>query len=227
MGTDQKRQVKGMAVYQKAYICPYRNNSPVLGEKFYVPFNPSEIVIDEAIGVLDEEDNGLDEVISRLWQGSGFNVNRPLDTSFLQKRKCQLTLSVTLFFNTLTSLYQESYEDVRTYISRLYPYTNKTAKSGREVEHIYFFWGSIAVAGILSRMNVRYTMFAPDGKPVRAQADITIVGNYVGESSGAGIRTESEGELRSAKNDTAFWSAVDPSLWRDLYSGINNPRLQI
>lgn len=217
-----------MAVYQKAYICPYRNNSPVLGERFYVPFNPAEIVIDEAVGVLDGEDDGLDEMISRLRQDNPYGIHRPLDTSSLRKRKNRLTLSATLFFNTLDSLYQESYEDVRTYISQLYPYTNKTAKNGGEVQHIYFFWGSIAVAGILKRMNVRYTMFAPDGKPVRAQAEISIEGNYVGESPRLGIRTRAAGELTGpGTGDGALWSVVDPSMWRALYKGSGNPRLQM
>lgn len=215
-----------MSVYQKACICPYRNNSPVLGEKFYVPFNPSEIIIDEAIGILETEENDLAGVWGNFWQQSITDWGYPVNTSSSRERKSRLTLSATLFFNTLTSLYQKSYEDVRTYISRLYPYTNKMAKSKSDVEQIYFFWGSIAVAGTLNRMNVRYTMFAPDGKPVRAQVDISIVGDYVGEKPAGSTVTAGSGEIAGlAENDTAFWSAVDPSVWRSLYNGTGNPRL--
>lgn len=44
----------------------------------------------------------------------------------------------TTLFNTLTSLKQDSYVGVRKYISRLYPYTNKTEDSGGKMERIIF-----------------------------------------------------------------------------------------
>lgn len=44
----------------------------------------------------------------------------------------------TTLFNTLTSLNQDSYVGVRKYISRLYPYTNKTADSGGNMERTIF-----------------------------------------------------------------------------------------
>lgn len=223
---DQERQVKDMPVYQKAYICPYRNGAPAYESKFYVPFNPSEITIDEAIGVADTDMDDREELTEKWLNGNGVIRQSPLETSYAGKRKRQLTLSTTLFFNTLTSLYQDSYEDVRKYISQLYPYTNKTPDENGKIEQIYFFWGSIAVAGTLNRMNVRYTMFAPDGKPVRAQVDISIVGDYVGEKSHSAIVTSATANVAgAAERDTMLLSITDPSQWRTMFDGTGNPRL--
>lgn len=213
-----------MPEYQKAFICPYRGNSPVLDKKFYVPFNPSEITIDEAIGVLDTDEDDSMEEIKNLLAGNFTGWQHPLKTTSSHQKKGQLVLSVTLFFNTLTSLYQDSYEDVRNYISQLYPYTNKTAEKNGKIEQIYFFWGSIAVAGVLSSMNVHYTMFAPDGKPVRAQVSISIRGDYVGEEFSANVSTSEKGEtIGWKKEDISKWE--DPSTWRSQYNGTGNPRL--
>ena len=66
-------------------------------------------------------------------------------------------------------------------------------------------------------------MFAPDGKPVRAQAEISIVGDYVGEESGKTPKTASSGEITGlAGGDTV--TAADIVNWRQ--AGIvGNPRL--
>jgi len=219
--------VKAVAEYQKAYICPYRNGRPALEEKFYVQFNPTEITINEAIGVLDNEDDYWEATLKKWLKGDGTVQQSPLETSSAQKSKNQLTLSVTLFFNTLTSLYQDSYEDVRKYIRQLYPYTNKTADDDKKIEQIHFFWGSIAVAGTLSRMDVQYTMFAPDGKPVRAQVGISITGSYVGEKTGGTVKSVSTGTAAGIEGYVAsvVAAADDPSLWRTKFSGTGNPRL--
>ncbi len=213
-----------MASYQKAYICPYRNGRPELESKFYVPFNPSEITVDEAIGVQDmEEDWGNGKGDGK--KGAGFLYQNPLGASSAGRRKRHLTLSATLFFNTLTDLGQDSYEDVRQYISRLYPYTNKNAPENGKAEEIYFFWGSLAVAGTLNRMEVKYTVFAPDGRPVRATVGITIVGDYVGEKTGGSTKTASQGKMTGLSEDGALPAMDDPSQWRTAFEGTGNPRL--
>lgn len=223
---DPERQVIWMPKYQKAYICPYRKGRPVLEKKIYVPFNPSELSIEEAIGVSGEDEEDVTEELKRLLKGSKVGWQRPAEPTLARRKKGQLTLSVTLFFNTLHDLYQDSYEDVRTYISQLYPYTNKTADISQTVEQIYFFWGSIAVAGMLNRMHVHYSMFAPDGKPVRAQVELSIKGDYVGDQSCGTIAAAATGEISGlAGKDTKLMMVADPSAWRTLFGGLGNPRL--
>ncbi len=214
-----------MALYQKAYICPYKGGRPSLEEKFYVQFNPSELNIEEAIGVTDTDDHSSYEYISKLLKGNRVGLQHPMKSSLADKKNNRLTLNTTLFFNTLEKINQDSYEDVRKYIRQLYPYTNKATDSKQNVVQIYFFWGSIVVAGILNRMNVRYTMFAPDGRPVRAQVDISIVGDYVGDKSNdsaAGVATGKGNAFGSNEINTLL--ADDPSNWRNRYRGIGNPR---
>ena len=216
-----------MAVYQKAYICPFRNGRPELGKKFFVQFNPTELSIEEAIGVEDQNQEEPDQEKKKLLRGSRIGIQRPLDASGAWKKRNQMTLSVSLFFNTLEKMNQDSYEDVRKYVGLLYPYTNKTADSSRNVEQIYFFWGSIAVAGLLTGMSVRYTVFAPDGKPVRAQVDISIRGEYVGDKTYDLIPGEDTGkDANFGRNETNTLVGEDPSRWRSRYVGKDNPRIE-
>lgn len=207
-------------------MCPFRGGRPDLGKKFYVQFNPAELSVQEAIGASDLEDEETTEELKRLMQGRKIGIQRPLENSGEWKKKKRLTLSVSLFFNTLEKLNQDSYEDVRKLVGQLYPYTNRTADSSRSVEQIYFFWGSIAVAGLLTDMSVRYTMFAPDGKPVRAQVDISIQGDYVGDQSYALIQGEAVGnEAQFGRNEVNTLVGEDPDRWRSRFSGTGNPRL--
>ena len=127
------------------------------------------------------------------------------------------TLSVTLFFNTLNDLYQDSYGDVREEIRRLYPYTNTNTNKAKQ---LYFFWGSVAVAGNLTCMSVTYTMFAPDGTTVRAQVSITIEGFYVGEETAQGGGPGGKKEVPGTRVDSG--AGAD---WRNNYRGGGNPRL--
>ncbi|MCM1057185.1 MAG: hypothetical protein NC517_06210 [Firmicutes bacterium] len=216
-----------MAVYQKACICPFRNGRPDRGKRFYVQFNPTELSVQEAIGAADVDEEDPSEELKRLLHGRKVGIQKPLRSSTEWNRRNQLTLSVSLFFNTLERLNQDSYEDVRKYVGQLYPYTNKTADRSNRVEQIYFFWGSIAVAGLLTGMNVRYTMFAPDGKPVRAQVDISIRGDYVGEQSYALIQGEAVGnEARFGRNEVNTLVGEDADGWRGRFTGTGNPRLE-
>ncbi|MCM1192402.1 MAG: hypothetical protein NC123_10785 [Butyrivibrio sp.] len=216
-----------MAVYQKAYICPFRNGRPDMGKRFYVQFNPTELSIQEAIGAAEADEQEISEEVKRLLRGRKTGIQKPLRSSGEWKKKNQLTLSVSLFFNTLEKLNQDAYEDVRNYVGQLYPYTNKDTDSSIGVEQIYFFWGSIAVAGLLTGMSVRYTVFAPDGKPVRAQVDISIRGDYVGEQSFALIEGEAVGnEAQFGRNEVNTLLGEDPDGWRSRFGGTGNPRLE-
>lgn len=203
-----------VSVLQKAYICPYRKGSPVYREKFTVQFNPAELSIEEAIGVSENSADNLKEEMMKLLEGSKVGWSRPPKSTSAGERKSSLTLSVTLFFNTLENLYQSSYEDVREKIKQLYIYTNKNTENKNAIEQIYFFWGSIGVAGTLNRMHVNYTMFAPNGKPVRAQVELSIVGDYYGEDTGS----------RHADTVTVGEESKSYAQWRTWWSGKGNPR---
>lgn len=215
-----------MPGYQKAYVCPYINKRPDLENRFYVPFNPSEITIEEAIGIKSRPERKP----GRKRDKTGEEQQKAVYQSRRFTEENKVVLSVRLFFNTLNDLYQTSYEDVREYISQLYRYTNATLDVSMKAEEIYFFWGSIAVAGILNRMNVHYTMFAPDGKPVRAEVDISIVGDYVGDYAeykpALAPQTTGTGTYGHLKEVTGFSELMNASTtWRSNARGGINPRL--
>ena len=63
-----------MAVYQKAYICPFRNGRPELGKKFFVQFNPTELSIEEAIGVEDQNQEEPEQEKKKLLRGSRIGI---------------------------------------------------------------------------------------------------------------------------------------------------------
>ncbi len=225
-----------MAELQKAYIGPYVNGHLELDGGFEVPFNPAEISIEEAIGISEISRVSGREKLAWMQMGRLMGMQYPLADSVGGQSGDLTRLSVTLFFNTLTDLYQTSYRDVREDIRQLYRYTNTTEKyAGSSVssrgrttvtrskthpaEQIYFFWGTIAVAGMLKQMSVNYTMFAPDGKPVRAQVSICIEGFYVGEE----IHLENGATLKTGGTvDSELSGGL--SQWRQQYSGSPNPR---
>ena len=225
---DPERKVTGLPEYQKAIIGPYTNGHMILEKGFYVPFNPAEISIEEAIGVSDVPQVSRVAKVNQMREGRTMGIRHPMEDSLPGREKSLTTLSTTLFFNTLNDLYQTSYEDVRDDIRKLYPYTNMTQRStkssGRRTgryaaQQIYFLWGTLAVAGMLKQMSVNYTVFAPGGKPVRAQVQIAIEGFYVGEESGRGNSAAAK-----VAEGAAAVSADSMADWRTNYSGSPNPR---
>lgn len=229
--------MRKLSELQKACIGSYVDGHMELDDRFYVPFNPAEIAIEEAIGVNDISQIGGRRRQKLLEEGNStgyqhgvqpYGEKRPgSPQDYRQQGEGTTVLSVTLFFNTMNDFHQDSYQDVREEIRRLYPYTNTeeemTAKGRKQ---IYFFWGSIAVAGSLRHMSVNYTMFAPDGKPVRAQVSISIAGFYVGEENASGNKAAAAPKSGvSANKDKVFGSSGDFSKWKENYQGTKNPRL--
>lgn len=215
----------GVPQYRKAFICPFVGGRPDGSKKFFVPFNPSELSIEEGIGASDMDDDDFTEKLRRLMKGNKVGLQRPPETDRSNSRKSRSSLSTTLFFNTLNDLHQDSYEDVRDYIRQLEQYTNQNMGQSQPPQEIYFGWGSIGMAGLLTRMSVRYTMFAPDGKPVRAQVDITITGMDVAEKAKV-LNGVAAGTLSGlGSGDTGLVMPVDPSMWRNVCRAGANPRL--
>lgn len=226
---DPERQVIKLPEYQKAIIGPYTNGHMGLENGFYVPFNPAEISIEEAIGISDVPQISREARRNRMKEGRSLGMSYPTENSLSGREKGLTTLSTTLFFNTLNDLYQTSYEDVRDDIRKLYPYTNAAEKYGKSggrrpkahaAQQIYFFWGTIAVAGMLRQMSVHYTMFASGGNPVRAQVQITIEGFYVGEESSR----KSPAVVKAAGGPDAVLMTGSLSDWKANYCSCQNPR---
>lgn len=216
-------------ILKKAFICPFdgTHTDRRHASAFYVPFNPTELTIEEAIGLSDVDEHEYRDQAKTLLAGRSIGWQSPMEGSSKSTKKGKITLSMTLFFNTLTSLYQESYEDVRDYIKKLYFYDNKDVAKDKKPQQIYFEWGSIGVAGILTRMQVRYTMFSPDGKPVRAQVEISIAGQYYGEKQQNAAAGSGNQNTDKASEGTIEIPETGLSNWKDDYKDPGNPRLKL
>lgn len=215
---------------QKAFFCPFdgAHTNRSHESAFYVQFNPAELSIEEAVGLSDSEEEEPEWVGKNARKDAKFHRQYPVEDSYRHRKKDRITLSMTLFFNTLTSLYQSSYEDVRGEIKKLYYYDNKNLAKNEKPKQIYFEWGTIGVTGILTRMNVRYTMFSPDGKPVRAQTELSIEGQYFGDE--IPNTAAADQESGSADSDSAERSRLLEegwSAWRDANPDTGNPRMRM
>lgn len=212
-------------ILKKAFICPFDgvHMNRTHEQAFHVPFNPAELSIEEAIGLSDVDEQEYRDNTKKLLAGRSIGWQSPVEGSAKSTKKGKITLSMTLFFNTLTSLDQTSYTDVRGYIRKLYYYDNKDVAKDKKPQQIYFEWGSICVAGILTRMQVRYTMFSPEGTPVRAQAEISIAGQYIGEESSAGPKNAAQIDY----DKTGQLQPQGMENWRDSYTRTDNPRLRL
>lgn len=210
-----------MSVLQKAFFCPYEDTHINFSSEhaFSVPFNPAEIVVNEAIGAQNTDKDDTRFRAKCMLNGHSLGWQRLNENSTGEETINNTSISMTLFFNTLTDVYQDTYQDVRDDIKKLYYYTNadngiNESNQNKKINMISFVWGSITMVGILTQMNVHYTMFAPNGVAVRAQAEITIKGKYIKRSSGA---------LRGMSAPAAQTS--DMSEWRNNYKGAANPRI--
>lgn len=180
----------------KAKICGCNaQGKPQNLSPFYVPFNPNELSITEPC-------------ISFYKKQQEVTKNTDSEMKNVQ-------LSVTLFFNTFTTLSQQKYEDVRNYIRKLYPFTNQGIDGKENLHKICFKWGSICIVGLMTKLDVKYILFAPSGVPIRAEASLSIVGDYYGEEN-KGVDTKKTDTLRkhaSFMEQLRFFP--EPENWKD------------
>ncbi len=144
-----------MATLAKAYL------EAVDGARTRVEFafNPKELSVKRSNKLKQEEQKGKDAPKIEYESGSG--------------RK----LTFQAFFDT----YERGVNVVKEYLTPL----EKLATVDSETEgadntsrppYVMFAWGRVRFfKGIIESLSIKYTMFLPDGTPVRATADLTIV----------------------------------------------------
>lgn len=135
-------------------------------------------------------------------------------------------LSMSLLFDTY-----EKKDDVRKIINKLWKFTlvdpstknSETDKARPPI--VEFAWGSFwTFKAVITELSVRYTMFLPEGKPVRATADVkfkqvTKEGAYPWQNPtsrgdpGKKVRRVRQGETMDW---IAFEELRDPTRWREL-----------
>lgn len=114
-----------------------------------VDFNPSEISVDKNVTYAEQDIPGLDSPIQQFVHGGAE------------------TLSVELLFDSY-----ENGEDIRKQTDEV----NRLLMVDGDLHAppiVKFAWGTISFTAVVESANTTYTMFLPDGTPVRARIDLT------------------------------------------------------
>jgi len=142
---------------EKAYLS--RKDEP----KNVVPclFNPNELNVEKSNRYAEVNIPGLPSPIYQFVRGNG------------------RSLTMSLLFDTY-----EKGEDVRDYTDKITGWnvgSGKTEKGLMDIDSdlhappiCLFVWGSFIFQCIIERVSKRFTMFLPDGIPVRATLDVTL-----------------------------------------------------
>ncbi|MDS0301125.1 LysM peptidoglycan-binding domain-containing protein [Halogeometricum sp. S1BR25-6] len=142
------------------------------------------------------------------------------------------TLSMTLLFDTY-----EAGTDVRTeYTDKLDALLTK-ADDRHAPPRCRFVWGTFGFVGHLMSADKSFTMFRPDGTPVRANVSVSFTGLQMGreEQTGGAAETTDQTRTRTVVQGDTLWAISgeeygDPTEWRRIADAndIDDPKtLQI
>jgi nucleoid-associated protein YgaU len=145
------------------------------------------------------------------------------------------SVSMELFFDDWENPDADLLDDVKTLLGWLKPTEESINKKKPQPQILKLQWGSnhslSEFKGFLKSVSVKYTMFKPDGKPVRATANIALEevpdepkGTNPTSGSIPGRRTYVVAAGDSL-HSVAYAEYGDPGLWRALavVNGIDDP----
>lgn len=162
-----------------------------------VLFNPSEYSLDVANDYPETKAAGLETPIPQYVSGKA------------------PTLSMELYFDTYT-------DDGGSDVSKK---TNEIAKLMGIYEHeppdVEFRWGEFAFYGVIEKVSQRFTMFLPDGTPVRAKLNVTFKGKkrLSDQLKDPPRNSSDKTKRRTLTGDSSIWLIAakeygDPRYWR-------------
>lgn len=204
-----------MTKMEKAYLERKDKN-----DKITFLFNPKEFSVEKNNQFAEVNIPGLSSPIIQFVRGGA------------------RTITMDLFFDT----YEEKGKvDVRTYTDKITGWEAGEEKGLMDIDSdlhappvCIFGWGSFTFQCIIERISKRFTMFLPDGMPVRATLNVTLK-EYtdVGEQIRRIAAQSSDLTKRwTVTQGDSLWSIAateygDPGEWRLIAhgNGINNPRL--
>lgn len=160
------------------------------------------------------------------------NINIPgLESPLLQFVRGGLeTLTMDLFFDTYT--YEKSIDVRKTYTDKIVNLL-KIDSDLHAPPVLKFVWGSLDFTCVLSKVSKKFTMFRPDGKPVRATLGVTF-NEFKTEKSTKEkpLQSRDRTKHRILKDGDSLWLIAaeeygDPAMWRDIARAnkIDNPRI--
>lgn len=174
-----------------------------------VLFNPNEYTLDKQVNYSDEELPGRETPVTQFVRGEAE------------------TLSMDLFLDT-----SEEGSDVRDHTDRIHELL-EVDEELHAPPVCRFVWGTLSFTCVVQNASMSYTMFLPDGVPVRARVDVTFREyRSLGEEMSATPRqsadrtkvwTVTEGDTLPA---IAAEEYGDPRKWRPIAeaNGLVTPR---
>jgi hypothetical protein len=143
---------------------------------------------------------------------------------------CKLTME--LFFDASGKLDNSVVESVEQLFACCVPTEESRAKKKASPPLVVFHWGKVrGFSGFVTSVSAKYTLFSPDGTPVRAVCNVSMEempGDPSGQNPTSGalatrtIHTLVEGDTLAS---VAYKEYGDPGMWRRLaeFNGIDDP----
>jgi hypothetical protein len=141
------------------------------------------------------------------------------------------TLSMQLFFDTYDPVDAELQgSDVRNFTSQITGLL-KVDSDSHAPPICLFSWGKLKFIGVLEKADQRFTLFLPNGVPVRATVDVSFKEVGQAQADQARDRFSSDFAKRHVvRRGESLWSIAaerygDPALWRPIAeeNGLDNP----
>ncbi len=198
---------------EKAVLILYSENEKE--KKLPVLFNPSEYNISRSVNYAKLDIPGLDNPIMQFISGG------------------QTSLKLTLHFDTQnTYISPTASTDVREYTS---PIMDALWIDGKvhAPPMAAFSWGGFFFKGVITEVQQSFTMFLPNGLPIRAKVDLTFINNQnaLAAKRKSPFESPDRTKTRYAQQSVQLWRMAnaeygDPKYWRVIadYNGIYNPR---
>lgn len=174
-------------------------------------FNPSEFTIDYS---------------PRYTKSSGVASGKTTE-EFIADAVSTMSLKLTLNGYPLSGGPESGAKDITASVKslRALVYTDETTHKPPKCQ---FQWGSVAYEGHVTNLNVQFTMFTSDGKPVRATVSLTMAGI---KNEKLALQSPDRTKRRALAQNTplfllAYETYNDCTQWRHIAiaNGIRNPR---
>ncbi|MCA9903679.1 MAG: LysM peptidoglycan-binding domain-containing protein [Anaerolineae bacterium] len=208
-----------MSVPQLAHIIIDTKDIAVVGDKWRdqtvpVMFNPTEYSLTKGAQIAEIAIPGLDSPILQFVRGQNAR------------------LTVDLFFDTTDSGMDNNARDVRDETTPFFELVRIQPKT-HAPPRIEFVWGSLRFKAIVESINQKFTLFAPNGNPLRATLTMTMreyktLQNQIEElnlqsSDHTKRRTVKRGETLS---QIAYEEYKSVDMWRliAVANNLSNPR---
>ncbi len=180
------------------------DSSRNLPDKIVVQFNPTEYTLNKSAQIAEIAIPGIDSPVLQFIRG--------------QNEK----LTLDLFFDTTDQGMGDSATDVTTLTAPLYQLVKIQSKS-HALPRITFVWGSLSFRAIVESLQQRFTLFNPQGVPLRATLSVTFREYKTLEDQITELNLQSDDHYKKyivRRGDTLSRIAVaeynDATMWRAL-----------